>query len=343
VNTVELQPQLEQEAAARSQRIRLVYLLAASHSGSTLLAMLLGSHPEICSVGELKLTSMGSVDQYLCSCRTPIRNCSFWNAVREEMAARAAEFDIADAGTDLHWHASPYVSRLLRPLHRGPMMESVREAALNLSPDWRRNIGIIQRKNLNLIQSIAELTGKSTIADSSKIGLRLKYLLRIPELDVRVIRLVRDGRAVSLTYIDPCAFADSSNPNLRGGGTGTTREDECLSMREAAREWLRSNEEAEAILTQLDPSQWMQVRYEDLCANPAHWLNQIFSFLHLDPALRSSDFRAVSHHVLGNGMRLDNTSEIKLDERWRSVLSVEQLLKFERVAGAMNRRLGYRS
>jgi hypothetical protein len=33
---------------------RLAYILAASHSGSTLLSMLLGSHPQIATVGEMK-------------------------------------------------------------------------------------------------------------------------------------------------------------------------------------------------------------------------------------------------------------------------------------------------
>ena len=47
--------------------VRLVYILAASHSGSTLLAMLLGSHPDVCTVGELKATSLGNVEEYLCS------------------------------------------------------------------------------------------------------------------------------------------------------------------------------------------------------------------------------------------------------------------------------------
>jgi len=56
--------------------IRLVYIMAASHSGSTLLAMLLNSHPEICTVGELKATSLGDPDSYYCSCRNKIRECA---------------------------------------------------------------------------------------------------------------------------------------------------------------------------------------------------------------------------------------------------------------------------
>ncbi len=48
-------------------KIRLIYILAASHSGSTLLSLLLGSHPEITTIGELKATSLGDPDQYRCS------------------------------------------------------------------------------------------------------------------------------------------------------------------------------------------------------------------------------------------------------------------------------------
>ena len=56
---------------------RLFYILAASHSGSTLLAMLLGSHPDVCTAGELKAASVGDVDAYRCSCGAPILQCGF--------------------------------------------------------------------------------------------------------------------------------------------------------------------------------------------------------------------------------------------------------------------------
>src|ERR1041384_2871141 len=59
---------------------RLAYILSASHSGSTLLAMLLGAHPDACTVGELKLTSMGDVNQYRCSCGDRLMTCSFWRS-----------------------------------------------------------------------------------------------------------------------------------------------------------------------------------------------------------------------------------------------------------------------
>jgi hypothetical protein len=40
-------------------------------------------------------------------------------------------------------------------------------------------------------------------------------------------------------------------------------------------------------------------------------------------------------------MRFDRSSEIRLDERWRTHLSTENLQIFERLAGALNRKYGY--
>jgi DNA polymerase-3 subunit alpha len=53
------------------------------------------------------------------------------------------------------------------------------------------------------------------------------------------------------------------------------------------------------------------------------------------------DFRAVEQHVIGNGMRLDSTSRIELDARWKSVLTSQQLAVFDQISGDRNRRYGY--
>ncbi len=321
--------------------LRLVYLLAASHSGTTLLALLLGAHPDVCTVGELKATSFGDPDHYRCSCLQLIRRCPFWQEVSREMLHRGIDFEVASAGTDIRTGATPYVKKLLSPLHRGPLLEAVRDAALALSPVWRQTVREIQARNYALLESVAAVTGKNIIVDSSKIGIRLKYLLRIPEIDVRVIRVVRDGRGVALTYIDPARFADASEPDLQGGGTGSNRE-KGRTIEEAAKEWRRSNEEAEAIVNQLKEDQWCKVHYEDVCKEPEKTLYRLFSFIGVDPDKMIVDFRSIEHHVVGNGMRLDSSSAIKLDDRWRRELSAADLEIFANVAGTLNGRLGYK-
>lgn len=299
----------------------LVYIFAASHSGSTLLAMLLGAHPDICTVGELKATSksMGAPDRYRCSCGTLIRECRFWQTISDGMAMRGFQFDITDAGTDFRSSASAYARKFLGPLHRDQVLERFRDAALWLSPTWRGELARIQRKNTAMIRTIGDVTGAKVIVDSSKTALRLKYLLRNPGIDVKIIRLIRDGRGVALTYV----------------------EERQISMAKAACEWRRGNEAAENLLRGIDRTRWIETRYEDLCADPDGVLTGLFNFIGVDPTQAVRDFRAVEQHVVGNNMRLSTSSEIKLDEQWKEVLTDERLDDFDRIAGELSRRYGY--
>lgn len=321
---------------------KLAYLLAASHSGSTLLAMLLGAQPGACTAGELKATSLGDAASYCCSCREQIRNCGFWLQVSGAMASRGyPEFEITSAGTSIFETESVYVQRLLAPLYRGGALETMRDLALACSPVWRARLTDSNDRNLALINSLLDVTGAGVVVDSSKVALRLKYLLAIPDLEIRVIRVIRDGRAVALTYTDEWNFADSSDPAMRGGGTGNRRPPPRRSMAEAAHEWKRSNEASDALAARLPAWQWTQVRYEELCENPERTLKRLARFLDLDPSKVVIDFRCVTQHVIGNGMRMDSTSEIRLDQRWKAHLGTEDLRIFDKTAGDLNRRYGY--
>lgn len=322
-------------------RHRLAYIQAASHSGSTLLAMLLNSHPAVCTVGELKITALGDVQRYRCSCGAPILQCPFWCGVTADMRAAGFDFEIGQPGTHFGALDSALARRLLRPLYRGGAFEWLRDAALACIPGWNPFVAATQARNAALVGSVLARSGKQVIVDSSKIGMRLRFLLRNPALDVRVVRVKRDGRAVALTYMDPEHFADASNPALRGGGSGASRDGERLGTAAAAREWLRSNEEAEAMLASVAPERRLEVSYEGLCRDTEGTLRRIFAFLGVDPVAQRPAFRAAPHHVVGNGMRLDSSSEVRLDERWRDALSATDLQAFDAVAGPMNRRLGY--
>lgn len=317
------------------------YILAASHSGSTLLAMLLASHPDLCTTGELKATALGDPERYRCSCGAPIRHCPFWTDVARAMAATGRTFDVTNADTNLNAGASPYERRLLRPLVRHRAIEALRDAALAISPSWRRHLAHFHDANAALARALCDRTGARMVVDSSKIAIRLKYLVRNPGVDVRVIRLIRDGRAVALTYTDSDTYADASASHLRRGGSGDGRDRDRLTLRDGAHEWRRSNEEADAILAGLDRAHHTTVTYEALCTNTQAVLAELWTFLGVPPIPLRRGWRACSRHVIGNGMRFDATDEVRLDERWKTTLDASALAVFEAEAGALNRRLGY--
>lgn len=320
---------------------QLAYILAASHSGSTLLTMLLNSHPEVATIGELSPGYLEDLSWYLCSCGSKIRECHFWRWVSSTARDRGIDFHLEKFGTRFSVPDSRIATRLLGPLYRGPALELLRDIGLRLFSPWPSRIPGIVHANETLVEIILEYYHARLFVDKGNRALRLKYLLHIPSFNLKIIRLIRDGRGVALTYIDPAGFADANDPTMRGGGSGGQRENERLSMAQAAYQWRRCNEEAEHILRQIGKSQWIEVRYEDLCKDTENTLRRLFEFLGLDPAKRLRDFRSVEHHVVGNGMRLDTNSNVSLDELWRSVLTEEELRIFDNEAGTMNRRYGY--
>lgn len=317
-----------------------VYILGASHSGSTLLSMLLNAHPDITTIGETAPGRMGDVDTYRCSCGQLIQECSFWANVAGRMRDRHPEFGLDNFGTKFEFPANRLINRILHFEHRGGILEFLRDAVLRLSPGWQKARREIAARCYDLATAVLAESGGRILVDSSKLAHRLKFLLRIPEFNLKVIHLVRDGRAVALTYMKQDEFADSREPALRRGGRGmrAAATADSLPMRKAAQEWRRCLQAAEHVLAGLDRSQWIQVRYEELCNDTEGVLRRIHDFLGTDDARTVGCFRDVAHHVIGNGMRLDGTARISLDERWKSVLTEHELATFDCAAGDMNRR-----
>lgn len=300
-------------------RIRLVYIMAATHSGSTVLAMQLARHPQVCTVGELSGTPYRAQPGYRCSCGEELVRCGFWQEVSAAMARRGFAYSATTDETDLRNAPGRYARRLLRPMHRGPFLELVRDMALQLSPAARAHLRRARQLKTALAESVLECTGDTVLLDSSKLGVQLKYDLRNPRFDLKVIWLVRDGRGV----------ANSLRRNQR------------MTMREAAYEWRRFYDEASAIVRRLERSQWVQVRYEAFCAEPEPTLRELWRFMGVPPEAPERLPRA-GFHVLGHSTRLRGSGSVKLNEKWRTELSAADLRVFEALAGRQNRKLGYR-
>lgn len=299
-------------------KLPLVYIHSASHSGSTLLAIQLARHPEVATVGELAGTPYRSWPGYQCSCGAELERCGFWREVAAAMARRGYSYSAATAQTDIRNAPNAIARRLLRPMHRGSLLEALRDAALALAPGGRSHLERHHKLKAALVESIRECTGKPVLVDSSKSGVQLKYHLRNPRLDVKLVWLVRDGRGVALSIV-------------RNQG---------VPLEQGAYEWRRRNEEARSIVQGLEAARWIQVRYEALCAEPEQTLERLWRFIGVAPERVNG--AAAEMHVLGHRSRLDGAAAIRLNERWRRELSARDLRRFDAVAGSLHRELGYR-
>jgi hypothetical protein len=159
------------------------------------------------------------------------------------------------------------------------------------------------------------------VVDSSKSAIRLKLLYIVRPARVRVVHLVRDGRAVA-----------ASAMRRRG-----------MTAAMAAQVWKRENQHLALVLRGIPAAQKHRVRYEDLCENPARALSDLCDFLGLayEPGMPSLWQRAV-HNIPGNPMLFDKSRrDISRDERWRRDLPAPDVSAIERIAGGMNRSFGY--
>jgi hypothetical protein len=298
----------------------LLYIASPSFSGSTLLTFLLAAHPRIATVGELKGTSMGDVDAYPCSCGAPIRQCPFWKRLAAALADRGVDFDVARFGTHFRWeNGGRLADRALAARLRGPAAEWLRRRALSALPGLRGHARRILERNRVMIETVCALRGADVFLDGSKDPVRLKYLMDCPAWRPRVIHLVRDGRGATLSYM-----------KVYG-----------CSMDEAAREWRATNQECERLRRALPAESWVRLRYEDVCRDPAAGVRQALGLLGENGPATVGDFRAIDHHIIGNSMRLRPDGRIEMNESWRTALTQGDRDAFERVAGGLNRQLGY--
>ncbi len=300
--------------------IKLAYIVSPSYSGSTLLTFLLGAHPDIATVGELKATSMGDVDQYRCSCGELIRSCGFWRTLTERLGERSVDFDVADFGTHFRLdNRGDLADRLLSARVRTGALEMVRGAALRVLPRASDEMQRILERNLALVTAITEINGAGVFLDGSKDPIRLKHLHASGLWHVKVVHLIRDGRGCSNSYMKHYES----------------------SMAVAAEEWLKTHDECERMRKLVTPDDWHTMSYEKLCADPSATIGAAYRFIGVDPARAPGDLRATEHHILGNAMRLGSPKEIRQDEKWRRELTQQDLATFASVAGRRNRDYGY--
>lgn len=301
------------------ERQRLLYILAPSYSGSTLLTYLLAWHPRIATIGELKATPMGDVERYRCSCGELITRCGFWREVTALCAKGNLHFDVRNFDTVLH-SESPLADRLLKAEVRSPSFEALRRIGLALLPSARADLARQLERNRVLTGVIAELQNADVFLDGSKDATRLLHFVESELWEVRVIHLQRDGRGV-ITSI--------------AKHTG-------LSFVQAAERWAKDMQGLENMRKRLPPSMVIDLKYEELCRATAASLASIFGWLGIDAATTAADdFKRGDFHLLGNAMRLNAVSEVRLDEKWRSQIGETEQRYFLRKFGALHERLGY--
>ncbi len=306
---------------------RVLLISGTGFTGSTLLSFLLNGHPQIASVGEVTgpFAHWPEPPTYPCSCGETLADCSFWQRVGKEMAARGLRFDPEHWQTRFELGTTRLARQLLTRSLRHNRADQIRDAFVMGTPGWGRTMREIAQRNHALAESILAVTGKKVLADASKDPTRARYLERLTELDAYMLHLVRDSLGFVSSQIANRKQHAPAEANLGAG----------------VRAWNRMAGHVERLFALVPPERRLRVRYEDLCRDPQHELGRIAEFVDLEPQSGPVDFRAQEHHIIGNRMRLATSSEVVLDEKWRDRLSPAQIDEIRRRTSKHRRAFGY--
>jgi hypothetical protein len=298
-----------------------VYLAGSGHTGSTLLALFADAHPRIVSVGETsfkrKIQRRGSRRQILCTCGVSHLECPFWQEVFRGVNQAGFEFGALEWSNDFRYK-NPLAHRLLSRYSASPGRRILQAAAGLFVPSHRTRIERVRRVNVAFIRTVLRVANADVFFDTSKKAVRLHHLMQTPELDVKVIKLVRDVRG----YV--------SSAKKRG-----------QSVEDAAHSWRHVQETVDSVTRQLPPDRLMTLRYEDVCRDPRTWLKRVYAFCAVDAIDPPDVVVSQDHHVLGNNLRRREKIEIRLDESWRSLLDGAEQQRAVAIAGSLHERFGY--
>jgi hypothetical protein len=282
---------------------RLVYVASIGRSGSTLLELLLGAHPDVVTTGELHLWphELGLKKSRLpCGCGLPLEECPFWT----EMARR---HDPREAPPpQIHYFREDYNhGHTLRMGRLGDFARGRRPPSADI-----RQFGV---NNAVVFENFADLTEEVTrrrpdyLVDSSKDPYRLNWLIRSGMFDIKVLHVVRDPRG----------FVNSERKNV--GDIKGARLLALATRKSGA--WALQNHLVRRSARLLPDGNYRLVEYERLATSPREVLEEVCATLGCAPAPEMIDgFRERRFHAVGGNPMRHRPEGIKLDEAWREQL-----------------------
>jgi Sulfotransferase family len=163
--------------------VRVLYIAGLAHSGSTVLARVLGEVEGLFTAGEVYALSERITYGDCCGCGELLGECPFWTAVLRRA------FPDGDALLRLRTERRWIQGRTLAPLVLGRDRERLQVYRHDLKKVYR---------------AIAAESGAGVVVDSSKSPTYAYILDGVRGMELSVVHLVRDPRATSYSWsVDP--------------------------------------------------------------------------------------------------------------------------------------------
>lgn len=298
---------------------KVLAIIGSDRSGSTLLDNILGAIPGAFSGGEIRyLWERGLSELRLCGCGARVVDCEVWARVIDQVPAETV--DTRRILDDLE---------LLRTRHAfSPRLPL-------LAKGYQRRVADIARRLEPVYHELAAVTGAQVLIDSSKRPTWAYLLSLMPGVELSVVHLLRDPRAVAHSRK---RFKEQPDVTDKAG---MPQHPPIVS----ATFWTVWNVASEPFSRS---GRYMRVRYEDLLADPVGTVDAIRSMVGLEtphPTLTPTTVElSPSHTVSGNPGRF-RTGEVPLrsDDAWKRDQAGRDRLIVDALTWPLARKYGYES
>jgi hypothetical protein len=279
--------------------VKIFYILGMTRSGSTILENALGNVPGSFAAGEIHWLWRSLAAEVPCGCGRPIESCEVWGPVLR--AAAGPEDQRMPASDVISWQL-----REARILHT-PRLLKIR----SWPHTGRSTLDSLLGLTTKLYGALASVTQARVLVDSSKSPAPLEILRHVPEVELYVVHLVRDPRAVAYSW-------RRGAPNPGGGRSYHPGAVRC-SVR-----WIMTNALGYMVRRRLPRGRSIQLRYEDLVKAPMGTVRRLMEFVgepeaHLPFVTDRIARLEVNHTVSGNRSRFETGDvEIRSDDEWKT-------------------------
>jgi hypothetical protein len=311
-------------------QVKVLSIVGAGRSGTTVLASILGEIDGFTSAGELRwLWERGVIEGRPCGCGAVPAHCPVWSPVvarvMDELGAATTVEELVAAQHELaRWRHLP---RLLRSVN-GPDRDRAAQS-------WPA-LGLVRRAIGTACTTLADVTGARVVIDTSKRPVDTAVLAGVPGVDLYVLHLLRDPRAVVHSWRRAKTYTVEGRTVAMG-----TR-----GLPATVRRWTTNSMTAEALRRRLPGSRWLSLRYEDFAAHPRRAVDSIMELLQEPGRAPFLDDHTVAlgpnHIVMGNPSRFTTGSvAIRSDQEWRRAMPGRERVLVAAMTAPLAARYGY--
>lgn len=288
----------------QDEKIKVLYIGGSGRSGSTLLERILGQLDHFVAVGELRhIWDKSFSDNQLCSCGKHFRDCEFWQAVTQEAFGQLSQNEIEE------------IKALKNSIDR---VRYIPQLLWKSAKHEQASNAVKYEKILTkLYKAIKKVSGAEFIVDASKDPSTAYFLRTMKCIDLHVLHLVRDSRAVAFSWQRKKVF----RPEISGEQSYMAT----YSLSYSSMDWVYRNILIN-MLQYLTPK-YLRIQYEMLMQEPQKLLEIIQEFVQTpqtdyDFVRHNKLHLQIGHTATGNPFRFKyGDVTLRFDNEWQQKMS----------------------